>query len=123
MFLYKLGNSFSRLSAEKLITHNNISIVKQNKMDHHRHIIQVAEEIEHPHYGFYCDLEQEHPYIYDVVWSRNCYRVIRKSREPCNVKIHEYSSLPTEKSLTPFEKNMYVLIVFIISSIYLFWVV
>lgn len=31
-------------------------------------------------YGFYCDLEQESPYIYEVIECNNCYKVVRKNK-------------------------------------------
>ena len=74
-------------------------------------------------YGFYCDLEEEPVYKYEVVEYDKCYKVIRKQVKNISIENIEIDKLDLEENadiLSKKETNFYVLTLFVVSSIYLF---
>lgn len=70
-------------------------------------------------YGFYCDLEEEPTYTYEVVEYTNCYKVVRKQSRNIQIEDVDVKTMLEPRENHKNRNNMYVLSIFIISSLYL----
>lgn len=85
--------------------------------------MSLPTEIDESAYGFYCDLEEESPYIYEVIEYRDCHKVVRKHKYLCYTGATSVAKTPeVSEKITTKEKNIYVFTIFVILSLYLFFV-
>lgn len=74
-------------------------------------------------YGFYCDLEEESTYIYEVIECGNCHKVVRIDKNNTQDLSQQLAEIPLREDpkITRIA-NIYISVVFVILTVYLFFV-